>query len=193
MVRDCARAVARSIRNGNEGLDSFSLASLDLPVVLKCRRHACLRRRANRGHIFARLPPGKRGVSRSSLNVGGRCGGRGARNRRMRARGRRSRDVLIPRRWYQLGDDACASRRGWWQESPITRETTKETVKTIARGMPEGFGEPVVTNSCAFFHCTRGCGRAKRPAFPAPSLRGSCFAASGRIRVAEMWIRGRLT
>jgi len=28
----------------------------------------------------------------------------------------------------------------WWQESPITRETTKETVKTIARGMP---GVPV--------------------------------------------------
>jgi hypothetical protein len=37
------------------------------------------------------------------------------------------------------------NRRRWWQESPITRESTKETVKTIARGMPDCFGEPVVT------------------------------------------------
>ena len=36
-------------------------------------------------------------------------------------------------------DDACASQRGWWQESPITREITKEIVKTIARGMPGVF------------------------------------------------------
>ncbi|MDE1936793.1 hypothetical protein, partial [Bradyrhizobium sp.] len=49
-----------------------------------------------------------------------------------------------------------ASRRGWWQESPITRETTKETVKTIARGMPDVFGVPAVTCLRAFFHCTQG-------------------------------------
>ena len=30
-------------------------------------------------------------------------------------------------------------------------------------------GVTVVTNACAFYHCTRGCGRAERPAFPAPS------------------------
>jgi hypothetical protein len=40
--------------------------------------------------------------------------------------------------------------RGWWQESPITRETTKETVKTIARGMPGESGVTVVTNSRVF-------------------------------------------
>jgi hypothetical protein len=33
--------------------------------------------------------------------------------------------------------------RRWWQESPITKEITKETVKTIAQGMPDRFGEPV--------------------------------------------------
>jgi hypothetical protein len=27
----------------------------------------------------------------------------------------------------------------------------------------------VVTNSCAFYLCTRGCGCVERPAFPAPS------------------------
>jgi hypothetical protein len=41
--------------------------------------------------------------------------------------------------------------------------------KTIARGMPDCFGEPVVTNSYAFLFCMRGCGRIERPAFPAPS------------------------
>jgi hypothetical protein len=48
--------------------------------------------------------------------------------------GRRSRVVLTPRRWRQVGDDASASRWRWWQESPVTKESAKETVKTIAQG-----------------------------------------------------------
>ena len=40
-------------------------------------------------------------------------------------RGRRSRVVLTPRRWRQVGDDACASRWRWWQQSPVTRESAK--------------------------------------------------------------------
>jgi len=52
---------------------------------------------------------------------------------------------------------------------PITGEITKETVKTIARGMPGDPGVTVVTNACAFYQYTRGCGRIERPAFPAPS------------------------
>jgi len=36
--------------------------------------------------------------------------------------------------------------------------------------MPDCFGKPAVTNACAFYQCTRGCGCAKHPAFPAPSL-----------------------
>jgi hypothetical protein len=58
--------------------------------------------------------------------------------------------VLTPRRWRQLGDDASALRWGWWQESPVTKESAKETVKTIAQGRPDCFGVPVVTNSCVF-------------------------------------------
>src|ERR1700733_11823600 len=54
--------------------------------------------------------------------------------------GRRSRVVLTPRRWRQVGDDASASRRRWWQKSPVTRESAEETVKTIAQGRP---GVPV--------------------------------------------------
>jgi hypothetical protein len=51
---------------------------------------------------------------------------------------------------------------------PVTGESAKETVKTIARGMPGLSGVTVVTNSRVFFY-TRGCGRIERPAFPAPS------------------------
>jgi hypothetical protein len=53
-----------------------------------------------------------------------------------------------------------------WQESPVTEESAEKTVKTIARGMPDVSGVTVVTNACAYYHC--GCGRAERPAFPAP-------------------------
>jgi hypothetical protein len=48
-------------------------------------------------------------------------------------RGRRSRVVLTPRRWRH----ACESvRKSRWQQSPVTGESTKETVKTIVQGMP---------------------------------------------------------
>jgi len=45
--------------------------------------------------------------------------------------------VLMPRRRHQVRDAAFAARWRQWQESPITGESTKETVKTIARGMPD--------------------------------------------------------
>jgi hypothetical protein len=44
-----------------------------------------------------------------------------------------------------------ALRWRWWQESPITKESTKETVKTIARGMPGVSGVTVVTMLVCFF------------------------------------------
>jgi hypothetical protein len=40
---------------------------------------------------------------------------------------------------------------------------------TIARGMPGVSGVTVVTNARVYYHYTRGCGRTRRPAFPAPS------------------------
>jgi hypothetical protein len=36
--------------------------------------------------------------------------------------------------------------------------------------MPGCSGVTVVTNSYAFYHCIRGCGRIARPVFPAPSF-----------------------
>src|SRR5665213_3251739 len=55
--------------------------------------------------------------------------------------------------------------------------------------MPGVSGVTVVTNACAFYHCARGCGRAERPAFPAPSwgstapssFRGTLTQQLGRI------------
>jgi hypothetical protein len=61
--------------------------------------------------------------------------------------------------------------RGWWQESPITRETTKETVKTIAQETPGCPALPVVTCSCAFFS------HARLRVRPAPGVSCTLFFA----------------
>jgi hypothetical protein len=59
----------------------------------------------------------------------------------------------------------------------VTGESTKETVKTIARGMPGESGVTAVTNACAFYTTHAAAGRIERPAFPAPSdLRGQDFS-----------------
>src|SRR5437762_406696 len=43
--------------------------------------------------------------------------------------------------------------------------------QTIARGKPGCLGCTCQTRVRSFYHCTRLCGRSRRPAFPAPSLR----------------------
>ena len=50
----------------------------------------------------------------------------------------------------QPGQALRKSAKRWWQTSPVTRESAKEAVKTIAQGTSGYSGEPVVTNSCAF-------------------------------------------
>jgi hypothetical protein len=93
--------------------------------------------------------------------------------------GRRSRVVLTPRRWRQVGG---AIRRRRWQTSPVTGESPKETVNTIAQG----------NAGCIRWTCgdyarvlptlrTRGCGCSGHPAFPAPSFsRRRILARPGR-------------
>jgi len=99
-------------------------------------------------------------------------------------RGRRSRVVLTPRRWRQV----CAKeRRRRWQKSPVTGESTKETVKTIAQGRP---GVPVTCGDYTRVlptHCTRGCGCIGHPAFPAPSVFSRVVRTTTRaFRAARM-------
>jgi hypothetical protein len=96
-----------------------------------------------------RRPASQRGVSRSSRTLGAGCGGRG----------RRCRRAVLTRTAKSCGPDAptLASslrrrlRRRRWQTSPVTGESTKETVKTIAQGMPGDSGVTVVTNSRVYY------------------------------------------
>jgi hypothetical protein len=100
--------------------------------------------------------------------------------------GRRSRVVLMPRRWHQvcgrqLSQATVANKPGRRGEHEISR-------KTIARGMPGDFrcdrGDYA---RVLCFYRTRGCGRGGRPAFPAPSeFRGQTFW----VKLA--WMRGEI-
>ena len=84
---------------------------------------------------------------------------------------------------------------------PITTESTNETVKTFAAGMPADPDE-TLANARAYYHYTRGCGCTGHPAFPAPlwgsarSLLGVAprpflgvriHAQLGRIAPREAW------
>jgi hypothetical protein len=49
--------------------------------------------------------------------------------------------------------ECSAGRR--WQKSPVTGESAKETVKTIAQGRPGYLGKPVVTMLVCYIHFAR--------------------------------------
>jgi hypothetical protein len=61
---------------------------------------------------------------------------------------------------------AEVSARRRWQESPVTGKSTKETVKTIVRGRPDCFGEPVVTTLVCFFNSHARLRVHQAPGFP---------------------------
>ena len=85
-----------------------------------------------------------------------------------RQRGRRSRVVLMPRRWHQVGG---AIRQRWWQESPITRESAKEAVKTNRAGKAGLFRRTCGDYARVLYSFGReAAGAHKHPAFPAPSI-----------------------
>ena len=94
-------------------------------------------------------------------------------------RGRSSRVVLAPRCWSQVQCDfglrpkrrICAAMVA---KKPGTPGRARSSRKTIAQGMPDRFGVPVLACGHLFF-CTQGSGCGQRPAFPAPS----CF--EGRV------------
>ena len=77
--------------------------------------------------------------------------------------------------------DTTSVRKRRWQKSPVTEESTKETVKTIACGNAGQF-RCTRCYSCAFYHykCTRGRGCSGHPAFPTPSW-GRKIIATPRV------------
>ena len=55
--------------------------------------------------------------------------------------------------------------------------------------MPGVSGVTVVTNARVYYHTTRGCGRTKRPAFPAPSLGRKFLHNPGASRRGKVEVR----
>jgi hypothetical protein len=81
-------------------------------------------------------------------------------------------ETLFPHTAKSCGPDAPTLASSWRRKlqatvtnKPVTGESTKETVKTIARGMPGVSGVTVVTNSCAFYTL-----RARLRAHQAPGI-----------------------
>jgi hypothetical protein len=81
------------------------------------------------------IPRSLGGALRIVMTLGAGCGGRDwLRATNAAGCGRRSRVVLTPRRWRQVFAGVTFRRRRW-QKSPVTGESAKETVKSIAQGM----------------------------------------------------------
>jgi hypothetical protein len=90
--------------------------------------------------------------------------------------GRSNRDVgPMDRHAGFVGDGGYQARH--------TGESTKQPLKPLRREGRVAPVEPVVSNSCAFYLCTRGYGCSQHPAFPAPSMRwrGSFAQNLGRL------------
>jgi hypothetical protein len=105
-------------------------------------------RRANQKYDSPR-PASIRGAYASSRTLGAGCGGRdGVARRAALARTAKSCGPDAPTLASSLRGGNSRKRR--WQESPVAGEITKETVKTIARGMPGDPGVTVVTMLVCF-------------------------------------------
>jgi hypothetical protein len=70
-----------------------------------------------------------------------------------------------------------------WQESPVTGESTKETVKTIARGMPGVSGVTVVTILvCSFYFACEAAGALSARHSLRPPMGDGFMQDSGELR-----------
>ena len=123
-----------------------------------------------------RIPLSQGRFGQSSRTLGAGCDGREGNARRARpVRTAKSCGPDLP----TLGSSLpvmIGKRR--WLKSPVHRGEREISRKTIAQGMSDRFDVPVVTNACAFYQCTRGCGCVAHPAFPAPSLFRKAFRPS---------------
>jgi hypothetical protein len=98
-------------------------------------------------------------------DVGAGCGGREFRQKtNVVARGRRSRVVLTPRRWCQVGERDFTCDGGKKARSPgRARNKLLKPSRREGRADP---GEPVVTHSCAFYTLHARLRVQRAPGFP---------------------------
>jgi len=136
----------------------------------------------------------KRGVSRSSQNVG-----RGmrwtllVRETNAATGGRRSRVVLTPRRWRQVVDNAAHCDDDGDNKPGSPGRARRKPLKPFARGMPGRFRRTYGDDLRVFFSRMLRV-RTMRPAFPAPSHEeGRYFENSGEHSVARMPSYGPLS
>jgi hypothetical protein len=105
-------------------------------------------------------------------DVGQGCDGRELRCRRRRlACGRRSRVVLTPRRWRQVGGRDSASDGGNKARSP--GRARNKLLKPLRAGMPGDPGATVVTNARAYYSTRAAAGASSTRHSPRPLLGGS--------------------
>jgi hypothetical protein len=87
-------------------------------------------------------------------------------------------------------------RRRRWQTSPVTGESPKETVKTIAQGMPGDSGEPVVTNARVYYtpRAAAGASGARHSLRPLISESGKFMAKLAHMggEIAKLCLRTTL-
>jgi hypothetical protein len=141
-----------------------------LPVVPICRTSLALRCRANHNDDFARLAP-IRGAARDrhgrwvwdAVDV----------HRRAQFFARRAACVRTAKSCGSGAPMQALSERNdplmTGANKPVPGKSTKETVKTIAQGMPVDAVYPWLLTP-VLFCCTGGHGCNAHPAFPAPSV-----------------------
>jgi hypothetical protein len=83
-----------------------------------------------------------------------------------RRSGRRSRVVLTPRRWRQLGDDCFGNRAGDGDKKPGSPGRARRKPLKPLRREGRASGEPVATNLRVFYFYTQGCGCTWASGFP---------------------------
>src|ERR1700722_14562451 len=76
---------------------------------------------------------------------------------------------------------AEGSARRWWQESPVTRESSKQPLKPSRAGMPGDPGATVVTNACVLLPLHTRLRVQRAPGIPRSPLGVAPTPSLGRI------------